>query len=220
MKYIYAGLLAFVMLVSKAHAGLIFESGTGNFSAITDSAAFVDRNQFIGTSFTLLEPTHVDGIGAHFRNFSNAFGSLFGAIVGLDAAGLPIGSKTSLENVFAVTVFSPLSSVDTLAAIDVTLDAGNYGLVFGSGLFGADGSSAMTLLPADQVANPNGTVLAMPTPLPYWIALDGFAGRFRTFVSGSPVDVPEPGTLGLLCVSVLLLIINRKSSRAAKRSLQ
>lgn len=213
MKNICVLVLALLVLVSRSHAGLIFESGAGDFDSTTQSGAFVNSSQFIGVTFGVSETTRIDGIGAHFRNFSNAFGRLFGAIVAVDSAGLPLGSKTHFEQVFGFAVFNPLSSVDTLAPLDVVLEAGQYALVFGSGLFGANGRSALTLLAPEHVANPAGLMVATPTPLPFWIGLDAYAGRFRMFASGSVVDVPEPGGLGHLFALLMLVILANRAGK-------
>lgn len=211
MKSLLALFITTVILISKSSAGIIFETGTGAFDSTTCCGSFINENQFLGTTFSLAEKTKIDGIGGHFRNFHSSFGNIFGAIVNLNKSGLPDGSVNRLDNVLAYTIFSPLNSVDTLAPIEVSLDAGLYGLVFGSGLFGANGSSTLTLLQPYQVSSPYGDIIAINKSTPNWKDSDTNPGRYRMLISGAAIKLPEPSSLGLALIScVLMFLVRRK----------
>lgn len=90
------------------------------------------------------------------------------------------------------------------------LDAGLYGLVFGSGLFGTSGSSTFTLLQPYQVSNPDGDIVAISSSRPNWRDSDTNPGRFRMFVSGTPVEVSEPSSLSLFLIPFALIFLARR----------
>src|ERR1700722_19022365 len=98
---------------------------------------------FVGASFTVTAPTTLTSIGASFGDtaLTAGSGSIFGAIVSVDPiTGLPTQPVENLTSVaLADAVFTPTADGDTTAALSVTLAPGTYGLVFGSGLFGATG---------------------------------------------------------------------------------
>ena len=81
----------------------------------------------------------ISQVGGYFaiRN-----GTIFAAIIELEN-NLPIGDPFEVSEVVASTTFVPDTNVDTLVPLEVLLEAGEYGLVFGSGRFGATGASAM-----------------------------------------------------------------------------
>lgn len=55
----------------------------------------------------------------------------------------------------AKSVFTPLSGQDTTTSLQAVLQPGRYGLIFGSGLFGANGKTTLTLLQPAQVISKN-----------------------------------------------------------------
>ena len=135
-------------VVAAQESTLILESvpfdsvDTGTAGGFT-----VNDEQFLGWRFDLDSPLQVTDIGGAFFSFS--FDSeIFGAIISLSGPdALPLGSPFLPEEVLAVTTFTtPLGHNDLLTPLEVKLEPGNYGLVFGSGLFGATGSSTMSFL--------------------------------------------------------------------------
>lgn len=215
MKAFFAFIFSTLLFASQSHAGIIFETGTGPFDSTTCCGSLIDKNQFIGTTFTLTGKTKIDAIGGHFLNFSGFSGNIFGAIVELDEFGLPSGTLNNLNNLLAYTTFNPLNSANTFAAIDLDLDAGVYGLIFGSGLFGATGRSALTLIQPYQVTNPKGDLVFLNnSSFVTWGASPEDQGRFRMFVSGTSTAVSEPGNLSLLLVAACLFWVGRRKRQA------
>ena len=110
---------------------------------------------------------------------------------------LPAGSPSQLEGIsLANVVFSvPGGTHDILTPLSVTLNPGTYGLIFGSGLFGASGFAGLgdgnatvgspDFFDFQQVAQPGWKVLS--------------ADGVRMFVDGNVVAaVPEPSTWAMI----------------------
>jgi hypothetical protein len=105
----------------------------------------VSWGQFLGARFELATPVTLESVGMEFRNASGTF---FAAVVPLSsmtdlpngnpAAGIPFNAGEVLASrVFEVDVGSTPQMVAT--SFPLNLSPGVYGIVFGSGLFGADG---------------------------------------------------------------------------------
>ena len=220
--------VALCAVASTAHAATIFESATGPFDKWACCVgSSISDTQFIGASFAISQATKVDAIGGHFNNFADypdfgLGGAVFGAIVKLGSNGLPVGDLSKLDGVLAYKVFTPDSGVDSQTSIDVTLQAGQYGLVFGSGLFGADGRSSLTFVQPGEATTSNGAVMSLNnSSFPTWGWMDDTPNRFRLFVSGSPVSsVPEPQAWWMLAVGVAGCgLVHRRRSGGFKSGL-
>lgn len=200
MKRLASFAVAVCAAVSSAHAAKVFESATGPFDAWACCVGSgISDTQFIGASFAISQATKVDAIGGHFNNFGDnpdfgLGGTVFGAIVKLGSDGLPVGDLSRIDGVLAHKVFTPQSGVDSQTSIDVTLQPGQYGLVFGSGLFGADGRSTLTFVQPGEATSSEGAVMAInDSSFPTWGWMDDQPNRYRVFVSGALVSsVPEP----------------------------
>lgn len=218
-KYLFY-VLMYLTLISKAHAGVLFESATGPFDAAgCCGGSTISNSSFIGTVFSVNETINVDGIGGHFNNIpiSPSFaamvglgGSIFGAIVNLDNSGLPFGNLTNLGGVIASTVFTPNSGVDTLTSINATLSAGTYGLIFGSGQFGSTGKTTLTLIQPSEVITSDGESISINTSsLPSWSFFNEGLNRNRIFLSEVVVaSVPEPETYVMLILGLVFIGIS------------
>ena len=141
----------------------------------------------------------VDHIGGHLSG--SAGRDIFGAIVALMSPNaLPSGSPFNPGEVLAFTTFTtPSPSTDVLTPLSVTLAPGTYGLVFGSGLFGATGDSAMPNNNSDIPGSASYfTWVAGTGP---WRNVVPPSANIRFVVTGTPgpgAPIPEPGTLLLL----------------------
>jgi hypothetical protein len=135
-----AAALAASVCVSTAYAGTVFETAAYVNQEPDELAGgyFIDSSTYIGASFHLSSATTISGIGGNFTQYSDT--SIFGAIVSLDpVTGMP---NDLLSNSLGHVVFAPsLSGGDQTAALPLKLAAGDYGVVFGSGLWGATGYS-------------------------------------------------------------------------------
>jgi len=104
----------------------------------------VSDTRYFGVAFTLDKTTEITGIGGQFGGFPS--GTIFGAIVSLPSAtSFPDFTPSTIEaNSLAHVVFAaPSDTTDLTEKVDVSLSAGTYGVVFGSGAFGADGNGGL-----------------------------------------------------------------------------
>ena len=200
-----AGLvLAAASLALPAYAGTVYQSATatanpqGGFAIEGDGTS--DNSRFIGAAFEVLQPTLVSDIGGNFRN---SRGSIFGEIIALSGLNsFPSVAAGDLESIaLGHIVISPAQDGDASGALSVMLEPGTYGVLFGSGLFGATGTSSLTF-GNDDVGSP--TLFENNFDLGY----DVFpADGIRIFVDG---QVPEPATLALLGFGVASLFSLRR----------
>jgi hypothetical protein len=121
-----------------ADAKTIFETAT--FTGVDTGEYIVSDTRYFGVAFTLDQTTEITGIGGQFGGFPG--GTIFGAIVSLPSeTSFPDFTPSTIEaNSLAHVVFAaPSDTTDLTENLDVTLGAGTYGVVFGSGAFGAEG---------------------------------------------------------------------------------
>jgi hypothetical protein len=105
----------------------------------------VSSSQFLGARFHLSSGAVIDGMGGHLFAGSGGNGLIFGALVRLTSlTDVPDSADLSTPDVLALTTFQlPAGpSADTFTSIaPIGVPAGDYAIVFGSGLFGATGSA-------------------------------------------------------------------------------
>jgi hypothetical protein len=108
----------------------------------------VDASQFIAARFHLEHPMPVTRVGGHFTTGQNgAAGEIFTAIVHVAGpSAFPTGLPFTPHEVMASTLITiPTGlSAELLVPLPVVLPAGDYLVVFGSGLFGATGEGSLT----------------------------------------------------------------------------
>ena len=125
-------------VATSADAKTIFETAT--FTGVDTGEYIVSDTRYFGVAFTLDQTTEITGIGGQFGGFPG--GTIFGAIVSLPSeTSFPDFTPSAIEaNSLAHVVFAaPSDTTDLTENLDVTLSAGAYGVVFGSGAFGAEG---------------------------------------------------------------------------------
>ena len=149
-------IVAFILvLISSNYAGaaIIYESATMGPTGQT-SGYIVDSYDFIGSRFYVSQPTQVTAIGGHLVTYTS--GGIFGAIVRLySSTDLPNGIPFDSLDVAAYKVFIPsYTSSDFRTSLSVTLQPGYYALVFGSGLYDADGSALMPIGGQSYIGSP------------------------------------------------------------------
>jgi hypothetical protein len=134
--------LAAGAVATSADAKTIFETAT--FTGVDTGEYIVSDTRYFGVAFTLDKTTEITGIGGQFGGFPS--GSIFVAIVSLPSAtAFPdFTPSTIAANSLAHVVFAaPSDTTDLTEKVDVTLGAGTYGVVFGSGAFGAEGNGGL-----------------------------------------------------------------------------
>jgi hypothetical protein len=207
-------LLALSCYASVANAAILYESGTlgptgvpfsGLGGGTAPGSSGVTPNLFSGVRFQLLQPAKTTRVGGHFVHNPSSGNTFFGAIVRLDNGDdFPDSGNLSTSDVKGTSLltFSVLSA-EVFGDLELHLDPGWYALVFGSGLFGADGSGAAVLNNPD-IGSPS--YIAHQTGAG-WIELSTLPGPFRNFhlvVEGTIVPEPTGVTMVILAVFALL----------------
>ena len=188
-------------------AAVIFESSTMGPPGQT-SGTIVASNQFLGSRFHLDDPVNVTSIGGHLRGST---GTMFGVIVPLaTASALPTGSPFDGSELVSTTFAAGSPSSHFLTPVSVTLPAGDYALIFGSGLFGATGSGVMPNVDTDL---PGASYF-------FWDAVNWRNGGFssnRFVIEGDLVPAtPSASTwslavlVGLLSLGLLVMLAFRR----------
>ena len=123
-------------------------------SGTTNGGIGVSEDQWLGARFVLGQAYRITDIGGHVKSSSEYLDrSIFAAIVPVsESTGFPSDIMLS-EAVFEIVFEAPFNDVgpypyqvpDTVIETDFVLGAGNYALMFGSGLFGATGGGWMPL---------------------------------------------------------------------------
>jgi hypothetical protein len=202
-------LLAALLALSganHANAATIFESGTLGPTGVSWEDVFnqvvlaenVKSNAFNGVRFELTQPVRTTEVGGHFVAPPDTDTTFFAAIIALDSEfDFPDSEDLSTPDVLGATVLSILdTSAELSNNLDLVLNPGWYALVFGSGLFGANGNGGALL---------NNFDIGSPSYIGF---LSGFgwgsrlSGK-RYFVNGE--IIPEPTSVGLMSFLCLLL---------------
>ena len=221
-KVYAAAILTAAAFAGPAMADVVFQTAAFDASApafgnvlvlqgdgTTEGDGFLGGSFFIGADFSVTRRTHVTDIGANFINTASesGTGAIFGAIVQVDPlTGLPTQPVESLSSItLGETVFTPTADGDSSGALSLDLPAGTYGLVFGSGLFGATGVADL-LLGNDTVGTPS---IFENDFAPF--QQDPSDTDVRLFVDGTPT--PEPASVTLLGFGALLAGMARRRRR-------
>lgn len=163
---------------------------------------FLDNTQSIGAAFQITQATDVTSIGGYFTQYSAD--SIFGAIAPLASlASMPSAGIDT--NALAHVVFTP-TGTDQLVSMSVHLDPGFYGVVFGSGLWGTTGTSA--LVSGQDGANSqlfSGTGTGWNTFAAADVSIE---------VDGTVTPVPEPSESALMVggLAALGLVLRRRGA--------
>lgn len=213
LKAVAAALFVAPLLAGPARADVVlYQTATLDPNAVANDNTFVLQGDgttagngfsggslMFGADFTVVGGATITGIDAAFADTATtaSSGAIFGAIVPVDpATGLPTQPvETLASGTLAEVVFTPTTDGDTTLALSVTLPAGEYGVVFGSGLFGATGVADL-LAGNDTVGSPSVFV----NDFAPWAA-DPSDTDIRLFVTAAP----EPGSLAMLLTAATML---------------
>lgn len=217
---ILAVALAYMLTATNVLAATIFESGTlgptgvpwGDVANQTVLGASISSNIFNGVRFQLAQPAVATLIGGHFVGTPDGPNAFFGAVVALDnESDFPDSGDLSTPDVLGTTEIAfPEPSAEVFGNLDLSLDAGWYALVFGSGLFGVVGDGAMPLNNPD-IGHPT-YIGFQPGPGLGWGNLINPIFRNYHFVVQGRV-VPEPATVGLMSIVLLSVSFIRTPRR-------
>jgi hypothetical protein len=202
-----AGAVALLSCLASAaaHADTLYKSASYapnvNYGYLLNGDP--DNFYFVGGAFSLNSAAKVTSVGGVFDGVN---GTLFGALISLnsitDRPALDLGNLSSL----AVTsvVFAPVEGDQTInLTAPVTLAAGAYALIFGTGAFGAS---------ADYVDMTQGqTPLDIANLFQYsndgWQAISGASNAVSLTVNGSVLAVPEPSSIALLIAGLAVTAV-------------
>jgi len=146
------GLLS--MTAPAQSASVIYESAT--FGSASGGGNSLYSDQYLGAGFSVADATqvHVTGIGG---NINTTSGNLFGTIVALPSAGsLPSFAPSAIESnaLGSVTFATGNPGGDVIIPLSLTLAAGDYALIFGSGAFGTAGGGGSMALTNTDIGSP------------------------------------------------------------------
>jgi hypothetical protein len=161
-----------IALPLVAHA-TSYETASFVDESVAGGDYFIDNTNFLGASFSVLSNESLNSVGGNFTAFGDG-GTLFAAVL------------SSTGSVVAETTFTPIGG-DQSVALNGALDAGTYTVVFGSGLFGATGSSGLV---AAQTAIGTPSFVQLGGTLSNAQAFTG--DTLRVTMVTSPVPEPEP----------------------------
>ncbi|QXQ07215.1 PEPxxWA-CTERM sorting domain-containing protein [Sphingosinicellaceae bacterium] len=201
--------IALLAVSVPANAAVIYQSAA--YSGDDSGEYILSADNFMGAAFTLTRTTTITGIGAQFGGFPG--GSIFGAVVPLSSrAAFPAGASTALADISLGHVVFAVSqgTQDLVVPLSLTLEAGTYGVIFGSGQFGATGFASL---------GDSNTPLGTPTLFRSFFS-DGWAAfsdaGVRITVEGTTASVPEPAAWALMLTGFGLVgTTMRRRSRVA-----
>ncbi|QDT69834.1 hypothetical protein MalM25_27760 [Planctomycetes bacterium MalM25] len=213
-------LLTLCWLASQAAADeVLYQSATLGTTGITEFSPEnpgnnVGRFNFTGGRFELTQPVITSRIGGHFF-VSRGAGNFFGALVALTGPNdFPDSSDLSTPDVLGNTLLTfPDPSDEVFGELELALDPGWYGVVFGSGLFGATGAGGAVRNNADL---PDGGLIG-------WSASVTGDGWFDLVPGVSPTQqrvvvrgfqVPEPTSFGIASLVMLATYYTAAISRS------
>ncbi|QDT69838.1 hypothetical protein MalM25_27800 [Planctomycetes bacterium MalM25] len=165
----------------------------------------VGRFDFIGARFELMQPVVTNRIGGHLVSLGPA-GEFFGALVALAGPDdFPDSSDLSTPDVLGDTLVAIADPSDEVfGEIELALDPGWYGVVFGSGLFGATGRGGAVRNNTDL---PAGGLIG-------WSASSSGDGWFDLVPGIAPTQqyivvrgfpIPEPTSLVVAALPLLII---------------
>ncbi len=130
-------LCAVFAIAGAAVCGPLYESAALSIPPVRTTGFAISARQYLGTTFVLRERTRILDVGGWLASVDS--GTLFAVIVQLDHAGdRGVPRSPFADSVLASTTFTATRlNSDVIIPFDITLDPGSYGLIFGTGRFGA-----------------------------------------------------------------------------------
>jgi len=194
-----------LVMSTVVNAVVIHESATLGPTGVTFGYGIGDPT-FLGSRFSITDTVSVDNVGGHLVQIEGNEGdTIFAAIISLSSStALPTGSPFNTSELMASTTFSiPFLSDDVLTPLSVTLAPGDYALIFGSDLFGANGTGAMP----NNNSDISGSASYFWWNGSNWSNTSFNVGDLRFVVTGTVVPIPAAvwlfgsGLLGLVGIA-------------------
>jgi hypothetical protein len=186
----------------------------------------IGTSQFLGARFLITAPETLVSVGGEFQNMS---GSLFAALVPLSSmTSLPVGNPSAgipfnPGEVMASEAFNVdlgLTPQVVTVPFSANLSPGVYGIVFGTGMFGATGYYAQPGAPPGMPAHYRiaGSSSFFWSTEPYrWMDTHYFTDEELNIMI---TLVPEPSAMAVMALGLLALplIHRREEKRSCRRS--
>jgi hypothetical protein len=192
--------VAFAPNSSAARGAFILESATLGTTGVEGGTSIV-FDQMLAARFSTSKQYHVTAVGGHFFSPPGFSGTFFAAIISIPSStAFPAFSPSNIEsNVIEVTTFAlnATPSKEVTIPLSLTLPAGNYALVFGTGEFQTSGYAAMPGLETGATNLPGSSYfIGQPSG---WHNSDLHT---RFFVQA----VPEPSSIALAAAALMGLV--------------
>ena len=183
--------------IFQFHSGGLGATGVSTEEAYRrqDPAFAIAINIFVGIRFFSDQPIVIDRVGGHFLGFEGG-DTFFAAIVQLDGEqDLPDSSDLSTPDVLATSILHwPTLSAEVFADMSIQLAPGWHAVIFGSGLFGAEGNGAAMANAAEPLSS--GYISWQPiVPAPGWYDVAPLEHNYRFVVEGRVVPEPRAAAL-------------------------
>ena len=203
-----AGFLALWLAVPPARASILYESATNGGGGGQGPAIF--RVQFLASEFTLQSAATITNIIGEVQ-WTQGANEFFMTLLQLSGPGLPntlIGDPFGGTSQLYTTTFSggpTLAATDISFPVSISVSAGTYAVVFGSGLFGSP-ATAEGFMPCCAISPPNIVLPGANLFVWYdstgnsdfsradWFNTLGNRGE-RFVVEGITIPEPSPGLL-------------------------
>lgn len=205
-SFIQAALaLAFAATSSFAGASTLFSTADLNdFSSGSELGSYIiDNTNFVGASFHLSSASDISAIGGYFTQFSAD--NIFGAILASGASWNTLASSALTDVVFSGSGYDQTVSLTA----PLHLAAGDYQVVFGSGLFGATGSSALV---DSQYTLGNPAIKQTFDAGQHLSALSSQDVRITVLGTVSPAPEPEGIAMLLAGMGIVSVLARRRRS--------
>lgn len=146
------------------------------------SSLFINNSTFWGARFSVSQTVTIDSASAWLQKGN---GSVFAAIIEVGPGGLPpaVGTQAFLDTVVGTALIDVGAGADEYSGdfAGLELEAGDYALVIGAGLFGATAASANIMEVNDQIVAP-GTLVWTGS---FWSYSETGLPTFRFAIEGA-----------------------------------
>ncbi len=196
-----AAAAVFMLAAASAQADTFYQSASFVDESNAIGSYFIDNTRYLGAVFSVNTLEAVSAIGGNFTQYGDG-NNIFGAIVKLAAGNTLPGDLAS--NTVAEVLFTP-NGGDQSVALSTVLTAGNYAVVFGSGLFGATGYSGLV-----DSQNAVGTPSFVQYSGDTLTASNFTDATLRLTVEAAPVPEPSTALMGLAGAMLSIGIARRR----------
>lgn len=206
-KSILQAALALAIAATSSFAGastLFSTADLNDFSSSSEPGAYIISNtNFVGATFHLSSASDISAIGGYFTQYSND--NIFGAILASGTSWASLATSALADVVFSGSGYDQTIALNS----PLHLAAGDYQIVFGSGLFGATGDSALV---DSQYTLGNPVIKQSFDAGQHLSALSSQDVRITVLGSVSPAPEPEGIAMLLAGMGIVSVLARRRRS--------